>query len=962
MEKEVFSTASPEAGAERALEDHAGDHPHTHEQHGEQAAPHTHEQASPLVHDQAIPHTDEQAPLELPDDLNDPDRAESQEGAVHSQPQEGSGMGPVEGSEGGGDEPPEDWLEPLEDDDFEDEEDEEGRSWEQSGSREGSISGSLGGGERSIRGRGGRGGRRARARARALLEENWEDCAELGEGWKRKEVFRRSGCYMGKSDTYYMSPTGERVRSKVELAKCLSNSVDLDMFDFKSGHFHSEQRPKKRRRLPKESELSDCSPEEDHPLAEKQHMPAKRKRAKNFSDLDKSRLRQLVLSFPEAQGNGRGFRSTSNWRRAWSEICLHFNSDSDTPRTPHQLQVLWKRVCQGGGRMRGPRGQRVLATLARLCKAKEKRRRRRVQAPALDPQQPPHNGLLCSPPQAPPAPPSDQPDTPLTTLLSIKQESSDTLVSTHEHTLLHTHASFLDQDYNPTSYIQPSATSDTEHSLSDCPAPHHARHATLLTDSSEDAQLSSQASAPETSLFACMGSSVTDGSPPPCGSLPLCSPDGHATGDSLRSEGDQRVGERRGQQCVGKRRGSQRMSLGDQLALTFHRRHMRFLQQEHELRMRVLRLELSLREQERNLLAAHAATLANQHMPQAPTANQHTPQGQVANHPAPQAEATNRHTPQAQTTNEHMPQAQTPKHQPPQAQTANDHTPQAQTANDHTPQAQTANDHTPQAQTGNDHTPQPQAANDHTPQPQTANDHTPQDQAANDPTPQAQTANDPTPQAQAANDPTPQAQAANDHMPQAQTANDHTPPAQTANERTPQDQTANDHTPQDQIAQIVGHQTLQDQTANHHTHDKTADHQGPQTQTANHQPLQEGRSNGHVLQAEMANHQTPHDHLSNYHELQDQSANHHELEPQMGNGLFDLATTTPPCLSPARLAPPPGRFRRRLTADAVLTLITCTQALPPRPPRPSRLKRHGNRKAAGSKSHASTSSNTRSSK
>lgn len=82
------------------------------------------------------------------------------------------------------------------------------------------------------------------------------------------------------------------------------------------------------------------------------------------------------------------------------------------------------------------------------------------------------------------------------------------LVSTHEHTLLHTHASFLDQDYNPTNHIQPSATSDTEHSLSDCPAPHHARHATLLTDSSEDAQLSSQASAPETSLFACMGKPV----------------------------------------------------------------------------------------------------------------------------------------------------------------------------------------------------------------------------------------------------------------------------------------------------------------------------------------------------------------------------------------------------------------------------------------------------------------------
>ncbi|KAG5275341.1 hypothetical protein AALO_G00146360 [Alosa alosa] len=262
--------------------------------------------------------------------------------------------------EHGPDEPPGDWLEPLEEDDLEDEEDET-QSWGQTGSREGSVSGV----ERSTSGRGRGGGRRYRPRVlveedwddcpslnvyrpRVLVEEDWDDCPSLGGGWKRKEVFRRSGCYMGKSDTYYMSPTGVRVRSKVELAKCLARSVDLNTFDFKSGQFLSGQARKRGRRA-KGSMQSDQSQEEDQLLAEKERPPAKRKRTRNFSDVEKKHLRQLVLSFPVAQRSKARGGSGSDKRQAWAEICQRFNQATETPRTLQQLKFLWRKESLAGG-------------------------------------------------------------------------------------------------------------------------------------------------------------------------------------------------------------------------------------------------------------------------------------------------------------------------------------------------------------------------------------------------------------------------------------------------------------------------------------------------------------------------------------------------------------------------------------------------------------------------------------
>ncbi|XP_074133738.1 methyl-CpG-binding domain protein 1-like [Sminthopsis crassicaudata] len=67
------------------------------------------------------------------------------------------------------------------------------------------------------------------------MAEDWLDCPVLGPGWKRRESFRKSGATCGRSDTYYQSPTGERIRSKVELRRFLGPDCDLSRFDFKRG-------------------------------------------------------------------------------------------------------------------------------------------------------------------------------------------------------------------------------------------------------------------------------------------------------------------------------------------------------------------------------------------------------------------------------------------------------------------------------------------------------------------------------------------------------------------------------------------------------------------------------------------------------------------------------------------------------------------------------------------------------
>ncbi|XP_067360175.1 methyl-CpG-binding domain protein 1b isoform X2 [Channa argus] len=80
-------------------------------------------------------------------------------------------------------------------------------------------------------------------RKRSNPDEGWVDWPVLGEGWKRKEVVRRSGSSIGQKDVYYLSPQGDRVRSRVELTSVLEGILDLSTFDYKSGKLYDGEAP-----------------------------------------------------------------------------------------------------------------------------------------------------------------------------------------------------------------------------------------------------------------------------------------------------------------------------------------------------------------------------------------------------------------------------------------------------------------------------------------------------------------------------------------------------------------------------------------------------------------------------------------------------------------------------------------------------------------------------------------------
>ncbi|XP_036806553.1 methyl-CpG-binding domain protein 1b isoform X5 [Oncorhynchus mykiss] len=153
-------------------------------------------------------------------------------------------------------EPPIDWFEPLEDDNYED--DTQGldmglamgeRHMNSRGDAEeesvagSERSGSVAGSERNVKNNNNLFSV-YRRKKRVKTEEGWEDWPALGEGWKRKAVVRRSGSSVGQSDVYYMSPSNERVRSRVELSKVLADTLDMTMFDYKAGVFRGAGQPK----------------------------------------------------------------------------------------------------------------------------------------------------------------------------------------------------------------------------------------------------------------------------------------------------------------------------------------------------------------------------------------------------------------------------------------------------------------------------------------------------------------------------------------------------------------------------------------------------------------------------------------------------------------------------------------------------------------------------------------------
>nr|XP_019942012.1 PREDICTED: uncharacterized protein LOC109628990 [Paralichthys olivaceus] len=103
-----------------------------------------------------------------------------------------------------GGEPPADWFEPLEDDEEDDANSYFGRNdaEEESLAGESERSESVAGSEKAFK-------KiyqiQTPRRKRSHPDEGWEEWLALGEGWKRKEVIRRSGSSIGQKDVYYMS-------------------------------------------------------------------------------------------------------------------------------------------------------------------------------------------------------------------------------------------------------------------------------------------------------------------------------------------------------------------------------------------------------------------------------------------------------------------------------------------------------------------------------------------------------------------------------------------------------------------------------------------------------------------------------------------------------------------------------------------------------------------------------------
>jgi len=81
------------------------------------------------------------------------------------------------------------------------------------------------------------------------------ECAALPKGWIREEVPRRhdnmnnsnstgiNSNYGGpRSDIYYISPMGKRIRSRSELLKYLGDTMDLTNFEYRSGKMYNNNR------------------------------------------------------------------------------------------------------------------------------------------------------------------------------------------------------------------------------------------------------------------------------------------------------------------------------------------------------------------------------------------------------------------------------------------------------------------------------------------------------------------------------------------------------------------------------------------------------------------------------------------------------------------------------------------------------------------------------------------------
>ncbi|XP_028398921.1 methyl-CpG-binding domain protein 3-like [Dendronephthya gigantea] len=85
------------------------------------------------------------------------------------------------------------------------------------------------------------------------VEEKSRTPCEALPGWTRVVVMRKSGSSAGKSDVYYYSPTGKKVRSKPDMEKLLFQmdggvEKDLSKFDYRTGTFVDRTTTRKRKK------------------------------------------------------------------------------------------------------------------------------------------------------------------------------------------------------------------------------------------------------------------------------------------------------------------------------------------------------------------------------------------------------------------------------------------------------------------------------------------------------------------------------------------------------------------------------------------------------------------------------------------------------------------------------------------------------------------------------------------
>ncbi|XP_064098449.1 methyl-CpG-binding domain protein 4-like isoform X2 [Macrobrachium nipponense] len=120
---------------------------------------------------------------------------------------------------------------------------------------------------------------------------------KVPEGWRREVVQRTGGASAGKMDVYYYSPTGKKLRSKVELQKfCQKNDIVVNVDDFlfsqPKGMSNAGTQKVTAPRAPKTAKIPKTDPPKKRKAKVEEGIPGKKKRSEYFKQKSEpSRLR-----------------------------------------------------------------------------------------------------------------------------------------------------------------------------------------------------------------------------------------------------------------------------------------------------------------------------------------------------------------------------------------------------------------------------------------------------------------------------------------------------------------------------------------------------------------------------------------------------------------------------------------------------------------------------------------------